>query len=232
MRLIAECLIATCKEWQSSGDGPTGFFARGPRAPLAPWSVSASADRRGVKILNEAVEDHVRVLLGDDQIGLYLHVDDTLLLGVGECARLTGPLMEEIADNMEAAGFRVPDRRSGDEIAKVVGYEIDAQKGEFSLPRKKARLLQAALLELASARFVCVDLLRALVGIWSFGAQLKRELYSIPFSVYHMIDICEGQFVRLWPSVRRELTFFSLQLAAEGRPLSEGHTVSCGSWAA
>jgi len=36
---------------QVSGDGPTGFFARGPRAPLAPWS------------------DHVRVLLGDDQLG-------------------------------------------------------------------------------------------------------------------------------------------------------------------
>eukprot|EP00439_Symbiodinium_sp_Y106_P030950 s4025_g3.t1 len=208
-RLIAQCLVATCEEWQVSGDGPTGFFARGPRAPLAPWSVSASADRRGVKILNEAVEDHVRVLLGDDQLGLYLHVDDTLLLGVGESARLTGPLMEEIADNMEAAGFRVPDRRTGDEIAKVVGYEIDAQKGEFLLPRKKARLLQSAFLELANARYVCVDLLRALVGIWSFGAQLKRELYAIPFSVYHMIDICEGQFVRLWPSVRRELVAMS-----------------------
>ncbi|CAE7791178.1 unnamed protein product [Symbiodinium sp. CCMP2592] len=204
-RLVAQCLIATCKVWRGSGEGPTGFCARGPRAPLAPWSVSASADRIGVRILNEAVEDHVRVLLGDDQLGLYLHVDDTLVLGVGDCARLTAPLMEEIADNMEAAGFRVPDRRSGDEIAKVVGYEIDAQKGEFRLPRKKARLLQAAFLEVASARFVCVELLRALVGIWSFGAQLRRELYSIPFSVYHMLDICEGQFVRLWPSVRREL---------------------------
>ncbi|CAE7504813.1 unnamed protein product [Symbiodinium sp. CCMP2592] len=206
---VKALLIGMDVQWgltvKASGEGPTGFFAKGPRAPLAPWSVSASADRIGVRILNEAVEDHVRVLLGDDHLGLYLHVDDTLLLGVGACARLTGPLMEEIADNMEAAGFRVPDRRSGDKIAKVVGYEIDAQKGEFSLPHKKARLLQAAFLEVASARFVCVELLRALVGIWSFGAQLRRELYSIPFSVYHMLDICEGQFVRLWPSVRREL---------------------------
>ncbi|CAE7309115.1 unnamed protein product [Symbiodinium sp. CCMP2592] len=195
-RLVAECMIESCTAWQASGEGPTGFFAKGPRAPLAPWSVSASADRIGVRILNEAVEDHVRVLLGDDHLGLYLHVDDTLYFS--EWAH-------EIADNMEAAGFRVPDRRSGDEIAKVVGYEIDAQKGEFSLPHKKARLLQAAFLEVASARFVCVELLRALVGIWSFGAQLRRDLYSIPFSVYHMLDICEGQFVRLWPSVRREL---------------------------
>ena len=208
-KLIARGMINTCVEWQASGEGPTGFFARGPKAPLAPWSVEPSDATRGVKILNEAVEDHVRVVLGDEQLGLYLHVDDTLLLGVGECAEIVSPLMEEIADNMEAEGFKVPDRRAGNEISKVVGYEIDAQKGSFALPRRRACLLQAALLEQANARYVCVELLRALVGIWSFGAQLRRELYSIPFSVYHMIDVCEGQFVKLWPSVRRELVFMA-----------------------
>ena len=203
--LIARGLIDTCLSWQASGEGPTGFFAKGPKAALAPWSVEATATSCGVRILNEAVEEHVRVPLGDDRLGLYLHVDDTLVLGVGDCAKVVAPLMEEIADNMEAEGFRVPDRRSGDEVCKVVGYEIDARQGTFSLPMKKARLLQAAFIELAGARYICVELLRALVGIWSFGAQLRRELYSIPFTVYHLLDVCEGQFVRLWPSVRREL---------------------------
>ncbi|OLP75372.1 hypothetical protein AK812_SmicGene44843 [Symbiodinium microadriaticum] len=203
--LIARGLIDTCLSWQASGEGPTGFFARGPKAVLAPWSVEASATSCGVSILNEAVEEHVRVPLGDDRLGLYLHVDDTLVLGVGDGAKVVAPLMEEIANNMEAEGFRVPDRRSGDEVCKVVGYEIDARQGMFSLPKKKARLLQVAFMELAGARYICVELLRALVGIWSFGAQLRRELYSIPFTVYHLLDVCEGQFVRLWPSVRREL---------------------------
>ncbi|CAE7904063.1 unnamed protein product, partial [Symbiodinium sp. KB8] len=133
-------------------------------------------------LMEKAVEEHVRVPLGDDRLGLYLHVDDTLVLGVGDCAKVVAPLMEEIANNMEAEGFRVPDRRSGDEVCKVVGYEIDARQGTFSLPMKKARLLQAAFIELAGARYICVELLRALVGIWSFGAQLRRELYSIPFT--------------------------------------------------
>ena len=90
-------------------------------------------------------------------------------------------------------------------FAKWCGMRSMLGRGCFLCQRRMARLLQAAFIELAGARYICVELLRALVGIWSFGAQLRRELYSIPFTVYHLLDVCEGQFVRLWPSVRREL---------------------------
>ena len=207
--LLAKCLVRTCASWRSSGEGPTGCFSTGTSAPITAWSLEATAGGPGVKLLNESVEEHGRVVLGDNQMGVYLHVDDTLVIGSGRTAGLAASLMHEIANRMEEVGFAVPDRRTGDEVKKVIGYEIDAQKGIFALPAKKARLLRLALLELAHARRVDVDLLRALVGIWSFGAQLRRELYSIPFTVYHMLEVCEGQFVRCWPSVRRELTMMS-----------------------
>ena len=43
------------------------------------------------------------------------------------------------------------------------------------------------------------------VGVWSFGAQLRRDVYSVPFVLYNFIDRFQGQVVRLWPSVRCEL---------------------------
>ncbi|CAE7839677.1 unnamed protein product [Symbiodinium sp. CCMP2592] len=215
--LIARGLISSCVTWQASGEGPTGIFAQGPTAPLIPRSLEASSTSRGVQILNEAVEDHKRVPLGDDHVGLYLHVDDTLLLGVGDCAGLAAPLMEEIADNMEAAGFKAPDRRSCDEVTKVVGYEIDVRQGAFSLPRRKARLLQAALFEQGSG--------------WDleFRRAAETRALSIPFTVYHMMDVCEGQLVHPWPSVRRELTVMAR--AVDFMTLHASHPVSSSVYA-
>jgi len=103
------------------GQGADRFLREGAQGRFGSVAVEATATLCGVRILNEAVEEHVRVPLGDDRLGLYLHVDDTLVLGVGECAKVVAPLMEEIADNMEAEGFRVPDRRSGVFSAKEEG---------------------------------------------------------------------------------------------------------------
>ena len=173
-------------------------------APFTVWSLNRNDKGVSVKILNEAAEEQSRVELSSFQMAVYLHVDDTLVLGNGVGADLARPLIEEISQNMEAAGFRVPDRRHGKEVEKVVGFRLDMDTGTFTLPVKRARLLERALLELAHARWVDVDVLRAVLGVWSFGAQL-RDLYSIPFVVYRMIELCEGQFVRQWPSVRDEL---------------------------
>ena len=41
------------------------------------------------------------------------------------------------------------------------------------------------------------------------GAQLNRDLMTIPYVIYHMIEKCEGEVVRMWPSVRRELQSMS-----------------------
>ena len=62
---------------------------------------------------------------------------------------------------------------------------------------------------MARQAFVDVDLLRAVVGIYMHGAQLNRDLMTIPYVIYHMIEKCEGEVVRMWPSVRRELQSMS-----------------------
>ena len=94
-----------------------------------------------------------------------------------------------------APGDRTFRASSGNEKDK----EPESHTGTFTLPVKRARLLERALLELAHARWVDVDVLRAVLGVWSFGAQLRRDLYR-------MIELCEGQFVRQRPSVRDELS--------------------------
>ncbi|CAE7666653.1 unnamed protein product, partial [Symbiodinium necroappetens] len=41
-----------------------------------------------------------------------------------------------------------------------------------------------------------VTVLRAVIGLWSFGAQLRRDLYAVPFVVYNFIDKFDGLTVR------------------------------------
>ena len=83
--------------------------------------------------------------------------------------------MDEISQNMEAARFRVPDRRHGKEVEKVMGLRLDMDTGTFTLSVKR--------LELGHARWVDANVFLAVLGVWSFGAQLRRDVYSIPFVV-------------------------------------------------
>ena len=51
-----------------------------------------------------------------------------------------------------------------------------------------------------------VDTLRAVLGVWLWLALLRRELLSIPQSVFRMIDRCAGTTVLWWPTAQRETT--------------------------
>ena len=62
---------------------------------------------------------------------------------------------------------------------------------------------------MARQAFVDVDLLRAVVDIYMHGAQLNRDLMTIACVIDHIIEECEGEVVRMWPSVRRELQSMS-----------------------
>ena len=106
---------------------------------------------------------------------------------------------------MERLGFVVPERVTNEELSKVIGYAWDPSRQTFCLPLKKRMLLYASLIELSNQRCVDVDVLRAVVGVWSFGAQLRRDVYSVPFTLYGFIDKFQGSVVPLWNSVRVEL---------------------------
>ena len=71
-------------------------------------------------------------------------------------------------------------------------------------PAVKTFQVIAALLFIAGQRRICVNTLRALLGIWLWLALLRRELLSIPQNIFKLIDTCADTEVEWWPSARRE----------------------------
>ena len=105
----------------------------------------------GLKKLNEAEQS--RMKLHNFRMAIYLHVDDSLVLGCGAGATL-GLLTMDISENMEAAGFRVPERRRGADVQKVVGFQLGMDTGIFSFPPN---------------RHICVRLywMMRMSGVWT-----------------------------------------------------------------
>ena len=204
---IAEMLLLGLQRMKLNGLGPTGFMrVKGSVAPLSAWSTSANSKHQfGVHVMNEAVALKQRKHLSKVQGAMYLHVDDTVVITQRGAAVHADDLMQAVAENYENKGFLVPERVQAKEVVKVVGFEIDPNKGEFQLPLRKQILLHDALLHTATQGAVDVEVLRMLVGVWMHGAQLNRDLMSIPFVVYHFMEVFENEFARLWPSVKREL---------------------------
>lgn len=135
-----------------------------------------------------------------------MHVDDTVILSDAS----QGPLfcdsvLDEVVAELEKVGFGVSQKEKHDVAEKVVGYEVGRHPARFMLPKKKMVLLADALKFVAGRRQVHVRVLRALVGVWIFGALLRRELLSIPHSVFHFMEEYESQTVRWWKSAREEV---------------------------
>ena len=204
---IARCVVNTAARMLSSGKGPTGYLLpEGIQAVPTEWSFPCSGETvMGVDLLNEQVEKHCRTLLSTEQAGVYLHVDDTVVFCSNASPHHADVLMNQVAEGMEGLGFVVPERVTNEELSKVIGYAWDPSRQTFCLPLKKRMLLYASLIELSNQRCVNVDVLRAVVGVWSFGAQLRRDVYSVPFTLYGFIDKFQGSVVPLWDSVRVEL---------------------------
>ena len=205
--LLARCIVKSARRMVAEGSGPTGYLLPvGVQAVPTAWSFSHSQmHSAGVDILNEQVVHGRRTLLSSTQAGVYLHVDDTLTFSTESCSLSASNMMHTVADSMEEIGFVVPERVLPNEVVKVIGYAWSPSTNTFSLPPRKRVLLQRALRALAVQRRVEVTVLRAVIGLWSFGAQLRRDLYAVPFVVYNFIDKFDGLTVRLWPSVRQEL---------------------------
>ena len=158
------------------------------------------------------------------QLAGYLHVDDTLVMGDGSHAGITGKVMEELANGSESLGFLVPERLHDHQLEKVVGYSIDRRPAAFRLHLKKAAQLQDGLRRMVAAPMVRVDSLRSVIGVWIWGSLLRRELLSVPHSVFKFMDRCAGKCVRWWATARSEVQFMATLVAfmkAEvGAPLS------------
>ena len=138
------------------------------------------------------------VTLDNDQCAVYLHVFTR-----PGFVPSSDEIMDQIAEAMEEVGLIVPDRVKAAEVEKIIGYAPHSPSATFRLPLKKRVLLPACLREVSRQKYVDVDLLRAVVGIWLHGAQLRRDTMCIPFSVFKKIERHEGEVIKLWPSVRQ-----------------------------
>lgn len=192
-----------------SGMGPTGYLHVREPVPYVPaWSTMPSEYRPvGARLLNEDAVLRRSHVLGAHMLGVYLHVDDTISMSEADAQVDADQLMLILAEAFEEAGYYVPadERVTSDRVEKVVGYRPISCPAALTHPHKKLFPLEASLTELSRCRLVDVEVLRALVGIYNFGALLNRVLMSIPLSINRMCHLCEGQKVRMWPSVRREI---------------------------
>ena len=205
--LLAECVITTLLRFRRDGTGPTGWQRTSERTlRVGNWSRRAArAEDCAVAVLNEDAVRGKSVTLQHQQLACYVHVDDGVLLASRRHPGLTDKVMHRCADALEAAGFHVPDRVSDGSVAKIIGYEPQSRPARLLLPSARAVLLIDALRQLARQQPVEVDQVRSLLGVWIWGALLKRELLSVPQSLFQFVDKFAGRRVDWWPTARREL---------------------------
>lgn len=156
-----------------------------------------------VWFFNEASARKQSVCITKQQGAVYVHVDDTVCIGDGQADRFhADKIRGHIVETLEALGFGVSQQEKNAEVSN----EVSRRAAPFRLPAKKMVLLGDALKYVASRREVQVKALRSLVGIWIFGALLRRELLSIPHHVFHFMEQFDGQTVPWWSSVREGVT--------------------------
>ena len=168
------------------------------------WSFSDFGEHcRGVSVINENAANGKRTVIDKNNDAFYLHVDDGIF--IGHELDHTNFLMLSTAEALEDEGFTVTERFKAPELDKIVGYEKSHGYPGLVFPAVKGQLLARALLHLANQRSVQIEALRALVGVWLFGALLRRELLSITGHVFTFIERFSSGVHTWWESARLEV---------------------------
>ena len=139
--------------------------------------------------------------LTKDQSGLYMHVDDGLVMCGAEppkskterashcpdaqAVALANSTVSFCADALQDVGFRVGGREMDGQLTKIFGDELVRYPAQLTLPAER-------------------DVLRSVLGTSIWAALLKREALCIPSHIFRFCQKCEGQRVRWWPRVREE----------------------------
>ena len=207
-RWIAERIIQTLLKFQREGSGPTGW-RRGAvmTKRISAWSTRPSQARGpGIAFMNEHGPRSSMVSLTPQQFAFYLHVDDGVVFGDGGRNHDVNWLVNEASNQLESIGFDVKDRQFDPELEKIVGYSVRRNPARLELPLKRAGLLREALRWMVAQMKVDTSLLRSLIGIWIWGALLRRDLLSVPHAVFRFMNFHDGNLATWWQSARREVS--------------------------
>ena len=205
---LAKMIFATLLRFSQTNCGPTGALREDGDVPaprVTAWSTTGSSGSSGVALLNEATARGFSTLISKRQSAAYVHVDDAVFVSASDAKALdSDKLLDLTVGGLEFVGFKVTQQFRSGSLDKVVGYEVVQSPAEFRLPVKKMVLLRASLTLLSHAQKVDVSVLHSLVGMWIFGALLRRELLSIPQVIFRFIEEKAGTVCIWWPAAREE----------------------------
>ena len=201
---LAVCFVDSLMLMLADGSGPTGWRrAEAPIPRVSNWLLEpTSTQPQGLAVLNECAARGSRAVVNEARRAFYLHVDDGVFSSTS--AEAADALMHEAADALERQGFVVGDRTQASECTKVVGFEVQRSPAMLRLPAAKASLLIRSMLWLASCFIVDTGHVRSILGIWIWGAMLKREALAAGNSIFRFCQHFDGEKAQWWPTARRE----------------------------
>ena len=206
---LAGMIFKTLLRFATTLTGPTGALqlAGQVAAPrVSSWSTSCASRQVGIALLNEATARSFSLRVHDRQAGAYIHVDDAVFIsGAAKGPVHCNTLLDMAVAGLEEVGFQVSQQSRSGSLDKVVGYEVVQKPAEFRFPKRKMALLREALLFVVDQKEINVKVLHSLVGMWIFGALLRRDLLSIPHAVFRFIEEHAEETIKWWPVARDEV---------------------------
>ena len=152
---------------------------------MSHWSrISRGVADVVVEVLNESSVQGRNTVVRNGQQCCYLHVDDGLFFGDASQPSSTDRTMERCAQALVEVGFTVDNNELNGNVSKIIGYAPQRSPARLNTPAAKAVLISDALRHLAKQQIVAVDQVRAVLGVWIWGALLRRELLAVPQTIF------------------------------------------------
>ncbi|CAK0812627.1 unnamed protein product, partial [Prorocentrum cordatum] len=133
-----------------------------------------------------------------------VYVDGAAVVGVDYAETMgTG---QRVRDSLDAAGLTCQGLEGPSAEATFAGLVFDEAKGRVGLSRWRMWRIRLSLLHVADRGSATGDEMRVLLGHFTWGALVRRELLSIIFSAaYRSATWAGGRRRRLWSAAEAEL---------------------------
>ena len=120
--------------------------------------------------------------------------------------------LRRISDTLRAWGLTVHEIEEAQPSADFVGLHFDGTGGYVSIKPKRIAKIRSAINELLRLQFCSGRTLQLLLGHCTWAILARREGLALLSSCYAFMHQNGERHCRLWPSVRKELTWISALL--------------------
>ena len=171
--VLARWAAAHLVEWSSTnGRGPR--YTRSEKRTS--WSFPGTPEGQpAFSLLNERAAEGRPTYLRDGDAAAYVHVDDGVVITTRSSAP---PLCDRWASlcvrALNRCVFVVPDCERDGSVNKVLGYQPRQRPAALTLTPERSANLAQALWFLSERTHIDLVQLRAVVGVWIWGALLNR----------------------------------------------------------